>query len=1204
MKRNGLFKYPALLVFVALASVGIASASAEFNLFSNPAASSEFETTVENSDMNGFSLLIRTDGLTAEQIIREEGRFTRLTLNDAGIPEPYGEPSLPVIRKFFQAPFGCEVNLSVSEGKSGTIDLASRMLPRAVLPVQAPVPKIPGARENAPFIMDQAFYDLDNFYPESLVRIEEAGIMRGRRLLMLEATPLRYNPAEGKIRGYPELRIRVDFSPGERETTIAASRRYASRSVDTMVEKRIINSGAFSTDGGESLPIVYLVICRSSAESGLAEMLEWKELKGFKVVVATENDIASWTNTGIKAYIQNAYDNWAYPPSMILLVGDTPQIPSFDGDDTYSVADLYFVTLDGSDYLPDVGIGRFPAVNSAQLAAMTSKVVEYETLSGVVPSQWFEKAVFMASEDNYQISEGTHNYVIENFFEPAGLTCDKIYAHSGGGTQDIKNSLNNGRTIANYSGHGSTDSWSNPGFSQSDVTGLGNDGMLPFVISNSCLTGNFEVSECFGETWLRTEGNGAIGFWGGSASTYWTEDDILEKAQWQGYFEEDLRALHQMTDYALLKVYEYYGGGGRSQYYFEVYNILGDPSLKVWNHIPWDADYIYPPTIPIGPFDVPVNVSYEGSPVVGALVSLSQGDDVHTAAYTDESGFASIPVFTLTPDTVHVIVTGVDLAPHHGYIFPASEGAFVAYSTHLIDDDGSGGSYGNDDGEAGPGETLELPVALKNWGGDDASGVTATLSSADVYADVLDGYEEYGAILSGEEAWCSEDFDISIDTGCPDGHKVECNLLIEADGGMSWDSRFYLTVKAPVISFDHYDADDPAPGGNGNGVLEPGETGTLSVILRNEGLLQSDVLAALLELDDPYVSIINGSSEYPAIAPGGTGTNTTAFGIEISPDCPSPHRPVLTLTVTSDWYSAELSFELYIQGAGFTDDMESGEGDWTHGAITSGYGDQWHLSSQRSYSASHSWKCGSQGSGDYANDLDAGLVTPVIVVPDNATLTFGHWIDAETASAPYAFDGAIVEISTDEGGSWQQITPVGGYPYLINASYGNPLPGDTPCYSGSSGWTPAEFDLSEFVGMAMFRFRFGTDGSVTREGWYIDDVTIAGEGGVTIQLTPDVYSIQLGGTVNIDFTIENGSESAETFQVWTDITMPGGGSYPGNPHIGPVMVTLDPGDIISGTQPVTVPFNAPTGNYYYEGFAGAWPDETIDSSGFTLEVTE
>jgi hypothetical protein len=53
--------------------------------------------------------------------------------------------------------------------------------------------------------------------------------------------------------------------------------------------------------------------------------------------------------------------------------------------------------------------------------------------------------------------------------------------------------------------------------------------------------------------------------------------------------------------------------------------------------------------------------------------------------------------------------------------------------------------------------------------------------------------------------------------------------------------------------------------------------------------------------------------------------------------------------------------------------------------------------------------------------------------------------------------------------------------------------------AGLQGWcnvvpfTKSVIDLSSFAGHnAQFRFRIGSDGSVGREGWYIDDVKVQG----------------------------------------------------------------------------------------------------------------
>ncbi|MDI6840106.1 MAG: FlgD immunoglobulin-like domain containing protein, partial [bacterium] len=95
----------------------------------------------------------------------------------------------------------------------------------------------------------------------------------------------------------------------------------------------------------------------------------------------------------------------------------------------------------------------------------------------------------------------------------------------------------------------------------------------------------------------------------------------------------------------------------------------------------------------------------------------------------------------------------------------------------------------------------------------------------------------------------------------------------------------------------------------------------------------------------------------------------------------------------------------------------------------------------------------------------------------------------------------IVEISRNGGLTWEQITPIGGYPYTIANNPQSPFPGGTPCYSGSRDWTLAQFDLTGYTGVVSFRWRFGTDGSITEEGWYIDDIYV---GSIGVELSEHI----------------------------------------------------------------------------------------------------
>ncbi|MBM3316804.1 MAG: immune inhibitor A [Candidatus Eisenbacteria bacterium] len=178
-------------------------------------------------------------------------------------------------------------------------------------------------------------------------------------------------------------------------------------------------------------------------------------------------------------------------------------------------------------------------------------------------------------------------------------------------------------------------------------------------------------------------------------------------------------------------------------------------------------------------------------------------------------------------------------------------------------------------------------------------------------------------------------------------------------------------------------------------------------------------------------------------------------------------------------------------------DGESGTAGWSHGPVTDGRGDQWHLSTQRNHTpgGSRCWKCGPVGRDNYQPLLDAGLVTPAITLPAQAMLRFHHWIDAERSpfELGWAYDGGIVEISLDGGQSWTQLAPVNEWPYRARRGAApGPFAAGTGLFSGSEGWREERFDLSGFEGEAQLRFRFGSDGAVAFEGWCLDDIQVLG----------------------------------------------------------------------------------------------------------------
>ena len=87
---------------------------------------------------------------------------------------------------------------------------------------------------------------------------------------------------------------------------------------------------------------------------------------------------------------------------------------------------------------------------------------------------------------------------------------------------------------------------------------------------------------------------------------------------------------------------------------------------------------------------------------------------------------------------------------------------------------------------------------------------------------------------------------------------------------------------------------------NSNGMIEPGDSGTLSITLNNTGLLAATGISTTLTSLTPGVTVTGGNSAYPDLpALSGSGINTTPFAISLSSG--QPIDPVANFTLTINY---------------------------------------------------------------------------------------------------------------------------------------------------------------------------------------------------------------------------------------------------------------------------------------------------------------
>ncbi len=169
----------------------------------------------------------------------------------------------------------------------------------------------------------------------------------------------------------------------------------------------------------------------------------------------------------------------------------------------------------------------------------------------------------------------------------------------------------------------------------------------------------------------------------------------------------------------------------------------------------------------------------------------------------------------------------------------------------------------------------------------------------------------------------------------------------------------------------------------------------------------------------------------------------------------------------------------------YSNDFETNSTGWTH----SGSGDSWALVGTRTHSGAKAWRATAP-----ATTSDQRLVSPSITVPSGQTpvnLRFWNYQMMESRAGG-CYDGGILEVSTNAGSTWTQITSgLLTDPYDGPFGGGNPL-GTVNAWCGSpQDWLNSIVNLAPYAGQTVqFRWRLGTDSGVGTEGWYIDDVAV------------------------------------------------------------------------------------------------------------------
>ncbi len=1086
----------------------------------------------------------------AYPVVTDNGQTSQVSIE--GLPQvgAEGEPLLPAYGMQVLLPEG-EDAVSVRARAFGEDRI---QLSHQLEWVQPQVP-LSRQGEFKPVKANPDIYGTSKPFPERRARYVTTQTFRGYNIAFIRVYPLQYKPGANALIYAHRVEVTIETQPSDaiRRRSLKTLRSGNEHDAD-LVRESVRNGDAVSTykasdnhfamlselvKSDETYP--YVIIAHSSFVDALEPLRAHKERLGLKAKIVHTGQI-NFNYSGadiqerIRNFIRDAYLNWQ--TEYVLLAGDKSSIPArglyaktgSDEDDDIA-SDLYYAALDGTwnddgdslwgepgeaDLIPEVSVGRISVDDSVEAANFINKLIKYETQPVVTQIKTAEMVGELLWDDptwggDYkdEIKDGSSAYGYTTVGFPSDFTVNTLYDRDidpdRWDKEDLIPILNGGCHIVNHLGH--SDVTYGLRMYNSDVeTRFTNDGISNtyFIIyTQGCYSGSFDNrnagggygDDCLGEHFTYVE-NAAVAFigntrygWGAHQSTRGA-NQYYDRQFFDAIFGENITEIGKANDDSRIDNIPFIDVGPNRWVYYELV-LLGDPSMDIWTDVPDSLILTCPDVIHVGDNEVEFAVAHDSQPVEGARVSIFSAN-TYNSNYTDANGLVHLDPIASEPGTLLVAVKAHNFYPLLDTIPVVNPtDALVVINSVTTDDDPLGKSQGNSDGMCDAGEAIEITISLENAGVDTAFDVSATISSIDTFVTVIDSFQTYGDIEPDSLVVPVSPYLVQIMPQAPDSHSVEFNLQV-AHTDTVFTKHFSLQISAPVLRIASIGYSDSLYG-NGDGCLEPGESFKLQPVLLNHGSGVGEGISVLLSISDSYVTISQDSSYIDSLASGDSSSIEAPFIVSIHPTCPEFHR--LDFGITYAYSSGRTdsdSMSIFIGGS-LADDFEAGSMGWTHADLGDGYLDEWHMETYRNHTAagSTSWKFGGEDSIRYSDYTHGALVTPEICLGPNATLTFWYWIHAELQNGTYAWDGGIVEISTDDGQTWTQIEPVGGYPYMIYPNDASPFEANTPCFAWTDDWTQAQFDLSGYEGSARIRFRFGADGYAGAEGWYIDDIVVS-----------------------------------------------------------------------------------------------------------------
>ena len=860
----------------------------------------------QQSTRGSLTLNFELDGYDVKEIVKNGSSYHYISYPEEGEILEIGMPDLPVFTRLIAIPEEGSVNVEVLSSNSHILKNIT-VYPQEQLLTESEPP-----RET--FTINKDFYNNGGIYPGFLTEAGEPAIMRDIRLVKVSIYPFQYNASKHELTIYENMEIQLTTTGRGGINTRITNRPY-SRVFDRIYQSNILNYVEMRNRDDYQRPAILIIYPdNTTVENNIDYLIDWKDKKGYDVTAVHTGETGT-SNTSIKNYIQDAYDEWSNPPEYIVLVGDANgsiSIPSWT--ETWSwyngIGDQPYSQLEGNDVLADAIVGRLSVNNITELQTMIAKAINYEKDPYMGNTEWFERAVLVGDPSSSGPSTISTCKAVKTYIQNYNENFDFHETYNGGWENGLDSGINLGATYVCYRGYIGMSGWDS-----SNINNLNNGWMLPFGSILTCSTGGFDGnarSELFAKAGSPSQPKGAIAAVGTATSgTHTCFNNSITSGMFYGIFVDNNFTTGEALVRGKLNLYEQYPQNPSN--YVNIFshwnNLMGDPSVDLWTAVPQQMTVFYEEELAMGSNYMQIVVLDEsGTPLYGAWVTV-RGDDYYQTGYTDINGVYYLDTSeTELDEEYELTVTNHDcLAFEEEFTVVQADINIEIANLELIDTNG--------DGIPNPGEDISFDLSIMNYGTTTASSVTAELESLNDLITVTNSNIILNDIAAGSTVNNSE-LSINLDASILGGVIAQLNLTFTS-GQETWISPIFLDIAGAVLIITEFDVY------NASGIIDPGNTEEIYFTVANMGQITAMNVIGELECLNQRITINDSIASFGSIMADDESNNyADRYQITASSAIlPGTQIPIYIHFTNPDGYDNKTSFLIEIGEVTQTDPL-------------------------------------------------------------------------------------------------------------------------------------------------------------------------------------------------------------------------------------------------------------------------------------------